>query len=207
VYLARVLLVRHGTTEFNTGRRFMGHSDIDLNADGYTQAGKLRDYLADEKIDAVYSSDLRRALITAEIISTDRRLDTVTCPELREVNYGTCEGLTFQEISDHYPDVAEKCINFTVKLEFPEGETFEEFIERTIQFLARLDKHAPSDTMLVVSHNGPLKVLVCHLLGIDMEHWWQIRIDIASLSIVDISPRGAIVSRLNDISHLTGIGT
>jgi alpha-ribazole phosphatase len=204
--LARLLLVRHGSTEFNTGRRFMGYSDIDLNTVGYTQAEKLRDYLADEKIDAVYSSDLKRTLVTAEIISSDRRLDIVTCPELREVNYGTCEGLTFQEIGNRYPDVAEKCINFTVKLEFPEGETFEEFIERTCQFLSMLYNHEPSETILVVSHNGPLKVLVCHLLGIDMEHWWQIRIDIASLSIVDISTRGAMLSRLNDTSHLMGSG-
>jgi broad specificity phosphatase PhoE len=202
--LARLLLVRHGSTEFNTGRRFMGYSDIDLNADGYIQAEKLRDYLADEKIDAVYSSDLRRALVTAEIISSGRRLDIVTCPELREVNYGTCEGLTFQEIGSRYPDVAEKCINFTVKLEFPEGETFEDFIERTNQFLCRSDNHEPSETILVVSHNGPLKVLVCRLLDIDMGHWWQIRIDIASLSVVDISPRGAMLSRLNDTSHLIG---
>jgi broad specificity phosphatase PhoE len=202
--LARLLLVRHGSTEFNTGRRFMGYSDIDLNTDGYTQAEKLRDYLADEKIDAVYSSDLKRTLVTAQIISSDRNLDIVTCPELREVNYGTCEGLTFQEIGSRYPDVAEKCINFTVKLEFPEGETFEDFIGRTCQFLARLDNHEPSETILVVSHNGPLKVLVCSLLDIDMGHWWQIRIDIASLSIVDISPRGAMLSRLNDTSHLIG---
>jgi len=204
--LARLLLVRHGSTEFNTGRRFMGYSDIDLNADGYTQAEKLRDYLASEKIDAVYSSDLKRTLVTAEIISSGRSLDIVACPELREVNYGTCEGLTFQEIGNHYPDVAEKCINFTVKLEFPEGETFQEFIERTCQFLSVLDNHKPTETILVVSHNGPLKVLVCNLLGITMEHWWQIRIDIASLSVIDISPRGAMLSRLNDTSHLLGIG-
>ena len=204
--MARLLLVRHGSTEFNTGRRFMGYSDIDLNADGYTQAEKLRDYLASEKIDAVYSSDLKRTLVTAEIISSGRSLDIVTCPKLREVNYGTCEGLTFQEIGNRYPDVAEKCINFTVKLEFPEGETFQEFIERTCQFLSVLDNHKPTETILVVSHNGPLKVLVCNLLGITMEHWWQIRIDIASLSVIDISPRGAMLSRLNDTSHLLGIG-
>ena len=194
--------MRHGTTEFNSTRRFLGHSDIELDADGYQQVERLRDRLADEKIDAVYSSDLRRALATAEVISTGREVDIVPCPELREVNYGDCEGLTFGEIGNSYPDVAEKCVNFTLELAFPEGESFEEFIERTIKFLDRLKEHAPSERILVTSHNGPLKVLVCRLLGIGMEHWWQVRIDIASLSIVDTTPRGAIISLLNDTSHL-----
>ena len=204
--MARLLLVRHGTTEFNSARRFLGYSDIELSADGYRQVEQLRDHLANEKIDAVYSSDLRRTLVTAEVISAGHKADIVACPELREVNYGACEGLTFQEIGSRYPDVAEKCVNFTLELKFPDGESFETFIERTGKFLDRLNKHAPSETILIVSHNGPLKVLVCRLLGIDMEHWWQIRIDIASLSIVETSPRGAIVSRLNDTSHLEKMG-
>jgi broad specificity phosphatase PhoE len=92
--------------------------------------------------------------------------------------------------------------NFSLQLKFPGGESFEEFIKRTSKFVERLEKHAPSETILIVSHNGPLKVLVCHLLGIDQFHWWQIRIDNASLSIVETYPRGAIVSLLNDTSHL-----
>jgi len=203
--LSRLLLVRHGTTEFNSTLKFQGHSDIELSADGYRQVEQLRDHLANEKIDAVYSSDLRRALVTAEIISVGHKVAIVACPELREVNYGNCEGLTFQEIGSRYPDVAEKCVNFTLELGFPDGESFEEFIERTSKFLDRLNKHTSSETILIVSHNGPLKVLVYRLLGIGMEHWWQIRIDIASLSIVETSPRGAILNLLNDTSHLIGI--
>ena len=200
--MTRLLLVRHGVTEFNTNRRFLGYSDIALSADGYRQIEQLRDRLASERIDAVYSSDLKRAIETAEIISSGRNLDIMPCPELREANYGDCEGLTFSEIGSRYPEVAEKCVNFTLELEFPSGESFREFIKRTSKFLDRLAKHAPTETLLIASHNGPLKVLVCRLLGIDMEHWWQIRIDTASLSIMDISPRGAVLSRLNDTSHL-----
>ncbi len=66
----------------------------------------------------------------------------------------------------------------------------------------RLNKHASSETILIVSHSGPLKVLVCLLLGIDQSHWWQIRCDNASLSIVETYPQGAIINLLNDISHL-----
>jgi broad specificity phosphatase PhoE len=205
--MSRLLLVRHGTTEFNSSRRFLGHSDIDLSYTGLEQIGRLRDYLAGEKIDAVFASDLQRTMKTARIVTGGRMLEIVPCPELREMNYGVCEGLTFPQIGSIYPDIAEKCVNFTLELAFPEGENFKEFIERTSIFLERVKKHNQSDVLLVVSHNGPLKILICQLIGIAMEHWAQIRIDIASLSIVDISPRGTVLSRLNDTSYLKGLNT
>ena len=194
--------MRHGITEFNSTRRFAGYSDIEMSTTGYGQVEKLRDRLANEKIDVVYSSDSRRALATAELISTGRNVEIVPCTELREANYGEVEGLKFDEIKRLYPDVADSITNFSLQLRFPGGESFADFIERTSRFLDRLNKHAPSETILIVSHSGPLRVLVWHLLGISQEHWWQIRIDNASLSIIDTYPRGAIVSVLNDISHL-----
>ena len=200
--MSRLLLVRHGITEFNSSRRFMGYSDIELSATGYRQVERLRDRLVDDKIDAVYSSDLRRALVTAEVISSEHKMDIVTCPELREVNYGNVEGLTFEEIRRLYPEVAESVANFSLRLEFPGGEGFLEFIERTSKFLDRLNSHTPSETVLIVSHSGPLRVLVCHLLGIDQSHWRQIRLDNASLSIVETYPQRVILSLLNGVSHV-----
>ncbi len=200
--MPRLLFVRHGLTEFNTARRFMGFSDVELSPAGHGQAANLRDALAAETFDAVYSSDLKRTLQTAEIVTSGRDSEIVACPELRECNYGSCEGLTFGEIGEQYPEVAALCANFTPKLEFPEGENFEGFQARTCDFLERLDKHQPSETVLVVSHGGPLKVLLCRLLGIDTSHWLKFGIDNASLSIVLQSPRGTMLARLNDTSHL-----
>ena len=200
--MARLLLVRHGITEFNSTRRFAGYSDVEMSAVGLRQVEKLRDRLAGEKIDVVYSSDLKRAMVTAEVICSGRQVDIVTCPELREVNYGEVEGLTYPEIRQHYPEVAELVANFNLRLNFPGGESFEEFIERVSKFADRLNRHAPSETVLVVSHSGPLRTLVCALMGIDHTCWRQLRFDNASLSIVDTYPRGAILSLLNETSHL-----
>jgi len=200
--LARLLLVRHGITEFNSTRRFAGYSDVEMSAVGLRQVETLRDRLAGEKIDVVYSSDLKRAMVTAEVIRSDRQVDIVACPELREVNYGEVEGLTYPEIRQRYPEVAELVANFTLRLNFPGGESFEEFIERVSKFADRLNRHAPSETVLVVSHSGPLRTLVCALMGIAHTCWWQLRFDNASLSIVDTYPRGAILSLLNETSHL-----
>ena len=203
--MARLLLVRHGITESNSARKFVGHSDVELSATGYRQVERLHDRLVDDKIDAVYSSDLRRALVTAEVISSGHKVDIVTCPELREVNYGNVEGLTFEEISRLYPEVAESLTNFSLRLKFPGGEGFEGFTERTSKFLDRLKKHTPSQTVLIVSHGGSLRVLICHLLGIDLGHWQQFRLDNASLSIVETCSQRTIVSLLNDAAHLRGV--
>ena len=188
----------------------MGYSDIELSFAGCQQAERLRDYLTGEKINTVYSSDLKRAVEMAEIICEGRGLDIITCPELRECNYGTCEGLTFGEINDNYPDVAEKCINFTLDLEFPEGERFMDFFERTSSFIERLKEHGKSETVLISSHDGPLKILLCRLLEIGDDHWRNFRLNNGSLSIMITSNdptffRGAVLTRLNDVSFLAGL--
>ena len=200
--MSKLLLARHGTTEFNTERRFMGQTDIELSAAGRRQVERLRGHLAGERIDAAYSSDLGRALVTAEVICEGRGLEIVTCPELRECDYGECEGLTFSEIGSRHPDVAARCIDFTLDLEFPEGECFRDFFERVGRFQERLGSHRPDETVLVVAHDGSLKALLCILLGLDGSHWWQFRVDTASVSIVETSRRGARLARLNDNSQL-----
>jgi len=200
--LSRLLLVRHGITEFNSSRRFAGYSDVELNDEGLRQVEKLRDRLAKEKIDAIYCSDLKRAVATAEIIASGRNLEIVRCPELREINYGDAEGLTFEEIGHRYPKLAEAITNFTLEISFPGGESFRGFIARTRKFLDRLNKHPVEQTILIVSHGGPLRVLVCDLLGIDQSHWRQLRCDNASLSIVETYPQRVVLSLLNDTSHL-----
>ncbi len=200
--MSRLLLVRHGITEFNSIRRFAGYSDVEMNAEGYRQVEKLRDRLAKEKIDAVYCSDLKRAVVTAEVITSGHGVEIVCCSELREINYGDAEGLTFNEISQRYPELAKTIRNFTLEMKFPGGESFEEFVARTCKFLDRLNKHSPEQTILIVSHNGPLKVLICNLIGISQSCWRQLGCDNASLSIVETYPGRVILSLLNDTSHL-----
>lgn len=201
--MSRLLLVRHGITEYNSTRRFAGYSDIEMSAAGYRQVERLRDHLANEKIDVIYSSDLKRAMATAEVISSGRMVDIITCPELREINYGDAEGLTFQEISHFYPELAESIANYDLQLEFPGGESFAGFTARTCMLMDRLNKYVPTEqTILIVSHSGPLRTLICHLLGIDQSHWRKFRIDNASLSIVEMYPQRTIISLLNETSHL-----
>ncbi len=200
--MSKLLLVRHGITEYNSSRRFAGYTDAELSADGIWQVERLRDRLAEEKIDAVYSSDLKRAMSTAEVISSGHEVEIVSCSELREINYGDIEGLTFEEISNQYPELAKSIRNFSLELSFPGGENFKGFIARTCRFLDRLNEQAQEQTILIVSHSGALRTLVCDLLGLEQSNWQKFRMDNASLSIINTYPKRVILNLFNDTSHL-----
>ena len=200
--MTRLLLVRHGATEFNSSLRLSGHSQISLNELGSRQAVKLGQHLAGEKIDIACTSDLRHALDSAEAACYGREIEVLTCPELREIDYGNCEGLTFKEIAARFPEVVEPWLGYSPDLTFPGGERLAGFIERVGGFLDRLERNPQWRTVLVVSHGGVIRVLLCRLLGLSSDHWWQFRVDNTSLSIVETNERRAILNLANDTSHL-----
>ncbi|MFC2012355.1 histidine phosphatase family protein [Chloroflexota bacterium] len=200
--MPRLLLVRHGSTEFNDALRFAGVSDIELNTEGIRQAEKLRDRLAKEKIDVIYCSELKRALATARIISPNHQTETVVCPELRECNYGEAEGLTIEEIRQRFPEIASAMSENSLEIDFPGGESFNSFIHRAGTFANRLDEHTAEQTILVVTHGGVLRALVCCLLGLDKRHWWNFQFSNASLSVIEMHRRRRRLTLLNDTSHL-----
>lgn len=200
--MARLILVRHGITRLHHAQRFWGKTDIELSNAGIRQSRKIRDRLGKEKINAVYSSTLRRALITAEMIASSHGLSVQPCTELNECNFGYVEGLTFAEIKDLHPELAEILNGSGTVVRFPGGESFNDLDERVRDFLKRLNDHKEKDTVVIVAHGGPLKLITCHLLEIGVEHWRKIRLDLGSVSIIDTYPEGAILSSLNDISHL-----
>ena len=200
--MSRLLLVRHGRTKLHEHDRFWGSTDVPLSDAGIRQAERLRDRLSQEKIKSVYASKLGRARVTAEIIVAGRSVDIAIREELSECNFGYAEGLTFSEISTQYPQLARELSSLDTVACFPGGESFDELNTRVKIFTDKLGRHKPKDTVLVVAHGGPLQLLICHLLGIDVRHWRQWRLDMASLSIVETYPRGAILNLLNDVSHL-----
>jgi alpha-ribazole phosphatase len=181
--------------------RFWGSTDVPLSSKGIKQAGQIRARLAAEKISAVYSSTLKRAEATAEIIAGPHHRSVTPCAELCECNFGYIEGLTYPEIKQLYPSLAE-ALNDRTAVDFPGGESLGQLNARVVAFLKRLEKHKPQDTVAIIAHGGTIRLLICNLLGLEIKHWQQLRIDMASLSIVDTYPGTAILSLLNDISHL-----
>lgn len=199
--MARLLLIRHGKTRLSKDDRFWGKTDIPLSSIGIKQAGQLRARLASEKITAVYSSTLSRARFTAEIIASEHHLDVKSFGELCECNFGFLEGLTFTEIKRLYPDIAEE-LNNSLAVTFPGGESLDDLNRRVETFLKQLAIHKPQETVAIIAHSSPIRLIVCHLLGFELMRWQQLRIDLASLSIVETYPATTILSLLNDTSHL-----
>jgi alpha-ribazole phosphatase len=200
--LSTLFLVRHGNTKLNNAKRFWGSTDVELSDDGIRQAEQLRDRLANERIDVIYASNLSRARATAEIIATKHQNGVTTRAELDEINFGWVEGLTFDEIKQRHPELAEVLGNWSIRPKFPGGESLDELNSRLQIFLKRLKRHKPEETILIVAHAGTLRLMICNLLAIGLEHWRHMRLDLASLSILETYPQGAILNLLNDVSHL-----
>lgn len=199
--MAKLLLARHGMTQLYHENRFWGKTDVPLSAIGIRQAEQLRDRLAVGKISAVYASTLSRASDTAQIIASPHKQMVKPHEELCECNFGFIEGLTFDEIQNNHPELAEELSNWKT-VAFPGGESLDELNNRLQPFLEQLKEHKPKDTVLVVAHGGPLRLMICGLMGIGIKHWLHMRIDLASLSIVETYPEGNILTLLNDTSHL-----
>jgi alpha-ribazole phosphatase len=200
--LVRLLLVRHGETDRNSSQRYWGRTDVALGLVGLRQAEQLRDRLAVEKIDFVYSSTLRRAMSTAQILASFHNIPVVSCPELREIDFGKIEGLNFSEVQIQFPELAQMWIDRHPGLVYPEGEGLVQLEKRIAEFRIRLLNHTEHQTVLIVAHSGVLRSLICQILGLDMKSRWNIRIDLASLSIIDTYLHTAILDLLNDTSHL-----
>lgn len=200
--MSKLLLVRHGRTKLHQDDRFWGKTDVALSEIGIRQAENLRDRLASEKIQAIYTSKLSRARITADIIGSRHEAAVTACTELAEANFGYVEGLTFREVQRLHPKLADDLNSWSARPKFPGGESIDDLDTRVQSFLNRLKKHRQKETLLIVAHGGTLQLMICHLLGIDMKHWRKLRLSQGSLSIIETYPQGSIVNCLNDVSHL-----
>jgi broad specificity phosphatase PhoE len=150
-----LILARHGETDWNRDGRFQGHADPPLNDTGRAQARQLAETLADEPIDAIYSSDLRRAHETAQIVAAAKGIDVVVDQDLRERDVGEWSGLTLPEIEERYPDELRRFRDEGVSV----GETREALAERVVAAVRRISEAHPSGHVLVVTHGGALRTL------------------------------------------------
>jgi broad specificity phosphatase PhoE len=150
-----ILLARHGETDWNRDNRFQGHADPPLNDTGRAQAAELSAALEGEPLAAVYSSPLRRALETAEVVAAPHGLVPVQVDALREVNVGSWEGLTRAEIEERFPEQFLRWLDYEEGWE--DGESYEEMGRRVIAGLLELAAAHEDQRILAVSHGGPLR--------------------------------------------------
>ncbi len=198
----RLLLVRHGETDFNAQKRFQGQMDVPLNANGRLQATVLAKKIAEEHIDVVVASDLKRASETAEIVMAGRGVEIVVDGRLRELNFGAWEGMTYAEIQESDPQTLSTWEGDLMFIAPPGGETVSQFSGRVRSILRAIQAKYAGKTILIVAHGGVLQLLLCTLLGLSADRFWQFRLQNASLSEVSLHQAGAIIQNINDTSHL-----
>jgi len=199
--MMEILLARHGETEWNVSEIFRGRTDIDLNETGIRQAELLAEYLSNLKIDAIYSSPLKRALKTAETIAGYHKLNVDATSGLIDFNYGKWQGLSQQEVKDKYQELYEVWINRPHQVKMPDGESLDDVRKRAMDMVTRvIARH--KGTVVLVSHRVVNKVLICALLGLDNSHFWNIKQDTCGITSFTYENKRFILTRHNDTSYL-----
>ena len=159
-----VCFIRHGETDANITDRLQGQSDVPLNAQGLAQAELVAARLKDEPFDVIFSSDLSRALVTAEKIASGRPV--IPSVELREWNFGRWQGMLLQEILRDYPGEFSLFKSGSLDFEPPEGESAGRFLGRAEKFMEMLLREYSGKRILCVSHGGFIKQTLKVVLGI-----------------------------------------
>ena len=162
-----IVLVRHGETDWNREHRFQGHADTPLNEVGRRQARTLADGLADESFAAAYSSPLRRALETAEIITAGRDLQVEASAGLMEVDVGSWSGLTTAEVERQFPDGFQRWRNHGSG--WTDGETYDELGRRVVSELLVIAGRHPRERVLAVTHGGPIRSALAAVAGLPFD--------------------------------------
>lgn len=202
----RLILVRHGKTDWNETGRCQGISDVPLNSAGVEQAEKLAFSLKDEKIDCIYSSDLARAKATAEKIAGYHSIDVSIRDDLREMDQGVLEGLYFSHIEEKYSHVLEHWRKDPETLQLPGGESLRGVQQRVFDAIADIKSRSGSQTTVVVSHNMVIGTLLCRFAGDPLKKLRDYIVDEASKTVVEIYDDRFVIISLNDIDHLRSCG-
>lgn len=199
--MTRIIIARHGETDWNVGEVFRGRLDIGLNETGLAQAEALGQHLADFSVEAVYSSPLKRALDTAGAVTSHHSLNVSVAQGLVDFNYGTWQGLTHQEVKERHTELYHRWLAEPHLVTMPDGESLDDVAERARQVVETVVA-SHEGTLVLVSHRVVNKVLICNLLGLDNSHFWNIRQDVTGMTIFEYEDDRFVLTRHNDTSHL-----
>ena len=179
--MTEIILVRHGETDWNVSEVFRGRIDVELNETGLKQAELLAEYLNRGKVEAVYSSPLRRASKTAEIIATKSGIEVKITPGLIDFDFGEWQGLSHQEVKNKYKELYIQWLSHPEQVRMPGGEDLGEVRARTLSVIDDVIR-VYQGVVILVSHRVVNKVLICAMLGLDNSHFWNIKQDTCGIT-------------------------
>jgi len=200
--MAKIILVRHGETDWNKHEVFRGQIDIPLNQNGLNQARALGDVLKEQELDAIYSSPLSRAVQTSKEIAKFHNLNINVENGFIDLNYGEWQGVSHEEVKVQYPELYKKWHEQPHLLRFPNGESLDDIRERSMNALKSIIARNPDDTIVIVAHRVVNKVMLCAVLDLGNSYFWRIRQDTCCINIFEDAEIGYVLHCLNDICHL-----
>lgn len=198
----RLILVRHGETQWNRENRVLGHTEIELNEEGRRQAERVALALREEEVAAIYCSPLKRARETAEAIARFHRVGLEVDGAFKEMDAGELDGLTYEEMRDRYGDFLREWIRDASALRMPGGESLAQVQHRAWQGVEGIIDRHPQGVVIVVSHNFAILCIICRALGLDLSQFRRLRLNVASISTLNFGGLGIHLELFNDTCHL-----
>jgi len=197
-----LILVRHGQTDWNVIGRYMGWTDEALNEEGLRQAERLAQRLSQWPISAVYSSPLKRAVRTAEIVARPHSVAVETIEELGEMRLGGWEGMFAGDIAAKYPELWKTWRTNPGDFRMPGGESLGEVRERVVRAFGRIMDKSEGKMVLAVTHDAVVKLLVAHCLGVSADIYRRLEVGNASITVMERDGEKRRLRVLNDTGHL-----
>ena len=202
--MTRVIVVRHGQTEWNVQARIQGQGDSNLTPEGIAQARAIAQRLAKEPFDALISSDLGRAFETARVIAQRCNLPIATDERLRERCFGVGEGMTYDEVDRAYPGAFARIRNVDPDFIIPNGESRRQFHDRVRDAFESLAQAHQGRTIVIVTHGGVLATFFRHVHDIPLDVAHPIAITNASYNVLRHDGARWSVETWSDNAHLEG---
>jgi len=162
--------------------------------------------LKDQTIHAIYSSPLSRSMETAENIAKFQNIPVTPLEAIIDISYGDWEGVSLDDVRKKYPDLYTLWLREPHKVTFPNGESLEQVRTRTMAAINQLIEKHQNETIALVAHRVPNKVICCSMLGIENKNFWRIQQDTASTNLFTHKDDQWIISFLNDTSYLKVLG-
>lgn len=205
--MTRLFLIRHGRSTWNAARRIQGQADPPLDEVGREQARRLAERLRDDPPAALYTSPLQRARETAEILGQALGVPVVPDERLKEYDVGAITGLTWEQVVEQHPDMAQRWAEALEDIEIPGEEGGAPFRARVVAAFGEILARHAEGTVGVVTHGGTLGTYLNHLIGLPTR-FSPFRFDNGALSIVkvnvEMNPVRPRILLLNDTCHLGG---
>jgi broad specificity phosphatase PhoE len=201
--MACIILVRHGQTEWNRVERFRGRADVPLNETGLAQAEATGLRIHGEwQPSAVYSSPLSRAVRTAEAITKHFDLPVQIHPGLADIDYGEWQGLTPDEVRDHWPAELHLWYHQPEEAIIPGGETLTQLRSRGMSTVNELSARHTEQTIVLVGHTVINRIILLGILGLGNERFWHIKQDTCAINVFEVEKGDFVLVSLNDTCHL-----